>query len=59
MCHIALTAKLSTETKNKIMNLADEMAAASAERSAQSYDNLMRARRLLESELNNDAELSY
>jgi hypothetical protein len=40
------------------MDLADEMAAASSERSAQSYDTLMKARKQLEAQLNKKVDIN-
>lgn len=54
MCTISLTMKISNDSKKKIMDLADEMAAAASDKCAQSYDNLMRARKMLEAELSED-----
>ena len=58
-CKISLVVKISAATKKKIMDLADEMAAASSERSAQSYDTLMRARKTLETELSENLVTTY
>lgn len=59
MCNISLTVKMSEESKKKIMNLADEMAAAATERNAHSYENLIRARHALEIELENSLAKTY
>ena len=50
-CNGFITVKMTNECRRKIMDLADEMAAAATQKNAQSYDNLMRARKMLETEL--------
>ena len=50
-CNISLSIKMSDDYKNNIMDLADEMAAAATEKNAHSYDNLIRARKMLEAKL--------
>ena len=55
---ISLTVNFSSNYKQAIMDLADEMAAASSERSAQSYDTLMKARKQLEAQLNKKVDIN-
>jgi hypothetical protein len=49
--NIAFSITISDDYKNSIIGFADEMAAAASERTAHSYDNLIRARKMLESKL--------
>lgn len=55
--NISLTVNFSNNYKQTIMDLADEMAAASSERNAQSYDALMKARKQLEAQLNKKVDI--
>lgn len=58
-CNVTLAITMSNDCKRHIMDLADEMAAAATERNAHAYDNLIRARKMLEAKLDVALTTSY